>query len=89
MSLFIEFTHTNRLAHPDTTMTLTHDLGDHLFTTVRNGGAVRFESGKIIQTGFGGKPFLSVNSKGISWQQVSDADKTLQRQRDAHLLPVG
>lgn len=44
-------------------------------TTVRTGGAVRFPSGKIIQRGFGGRPFPITNRKYVFFLKYENEEQ--------------
>ena len=44
-------------------------------TTVRTGGAVRFPSGKIIQRGFGGKPFPLTKARYVFFLTYESDDQ--------------
>jgi hypothetical protein len=60
-NVYSEFTvHVDEILKNNSSMVLTPGAA---ITTGRSGGAVRFPSGKIIQRGFGGKPFPLVGRK--------------------------
>lgn len=62
-------------------------------TTVRTGGAVRFPSGKIIQRGFGGKPFPLTNRKYVFFLKYETEEQdypivTAYEFRDGLVFPL-